>query len=76
MSKDKANEKSVLVQLRRELSLSQKDLSEALEVTEQTVRNWEHGKTTPQLTIPQMKKLCELLQREIKDIPDWLGPIE
>lgn len=76
MAKDEPNEKSVLVQLRRELNLSQKALAEALEVSEQTIRNWEHGRTIPQLTIPQMKALCEMLKRDIREIPDWLGPID
>lgn len=74
--KDEANSKSVFVQIRRELNLSQKQVAQELGISEQTVRNWEHGKTAPQLTIPQAKKLCKLLQRPIDEIPDWFGPID
>lgn len=74
--KDEANEKSVFVRLRRELNLSQKQVADELGISEQTVRNWEHGKTVPQLTIPQVKKLCKLLQRSVDEIPDWFGPVD
>lgn len=62
--------------LRKELDLTQKQIADALDVTEQTVRNWEQGKSIPRLTIPQMKTLCRLLQRSIEDVPDNFGPIE
>ncbi|QYO63045.1 helix-turn-helix transcriptional regulator [Leptolyngbya sp. 7M] len=71
---DANRKESVLVSLRKELDLTQKDIADALDVTEQTVRNWEQGKSTPKLTIPQMKTLCRLLQRPIEDIPDDFGP--
>lgn len=74
--KDEANEKSVFVQLRRELNLTQKAVAEALQISEQTVRNWENGRTVPQLTIPQVKRLCELLHRSLNEIPDYFGPID
>ncbi len=73
--RDEANSKSVFVQLRRELDLTQKQVAEALEVSEQTIRNWENGRTVPQLTIPQVKRLCRLLRRSLDDVPDYFGPI-
>lgn len=69
-----AKEDSVLGKLRQELNLTQKQIADELGVTEQTVRNWEQGKVSPKLTIPQMKVLCRLLQRSIEDVPDDLGP--
>lgn len=74
--RDEANKKSVFVQLRQKHGLSQKQVAEALEVSEQTIRNWEHGKTMPQLTILQTKRLCELLQMDLSDLPEWFGPID
>jgi DNA-binding XRE family transcriptional regulator len=73
---DANSKESVLVSLRKELDLTQKQIADALAVTEQTVRNWEQGKSIPKLTIPQMKILCKLLQRPIEAIPDNFGPIE
>jgi DNA-binding XRE family transcriptional regulator len=73
MSRDEPNQKSNLVSLRKELDLTQKDVAEALGVTEQTVRNWEQGKAIPRLTIPQAKILCQLLKRPIESIPDHFG---
>lgn len=71
---DKPNEDSILVSIRQQLNLTQKDVAQALGVTEQTVRNWEQGKATPRLTIPQTKTLCSLLQMPIEQIPDNFGP--
>ena len=62
------------MQLRQEMELTQKDIADALGVTEQTVRNWEQGKAVPKLTIPQTKILCRLLQRSIEELPDSFGP--
>lgn len=74
--RDEANSKSVFVNLRRQLELTQKDVADTIGVSEQTVRNWENGRTMPMLTVPQMKSLCKLLKRSIEDVPDWFGPID
>lgn len=68
------NPNSNLVSLRQRFELTQKQVAEALGVTEQTVRNWEQGKAIPRLTIPQTKTLCRLLKCSIEDLPDNLGP--
>jgi DNA-binding XRE family transcriptional regulator len=73
MSRDESNRKSNLVSLRKELDLTQKDIADALGVTQQTVRNWEQGKAIPRLTIPQTKVLCRLLKRPIEGVPDHFG---
>lgn len=73
---DEANQKSVFVKLRRKYGLTQKDVADALGVSEQTIRNWENGRTKPQLTIPQTKALCNLLDLELDAIPDHFGPID
>lgn len=74
--KDEANPKSVFVQLRRQHNLTQRQVADALETQEQTIRNWEQGRHTPRLTIPQVKKLCTLFNCTIHDLPDFFGPIE
>lgn len=68
--------KSELVKMREELGLTQKEVADALGVTEQTVRNWEHGRSIAKLTVPQMKRLCALVRKPIEEIPDNFGPIK
>lgn len=60
--------------LRQEAGITQKDVALALGVTIQSVRNWEHGKSEPKLTIPQVKILCRLVSRSIEELPDTFGP--
>ena len=54
---------------RRSRSLTQDDVAAALNVTKQTVSNWEREVSTPSLTIPQFKKLCQLLDCTLDDFP-------
>jgi DNA-binding XRE family transcriptional regulator len=72
--KSEPSRESNLVKLRERVDLTQKQIAEALGVTEQTVRNWEHGRVEPRLTIPQVKTLCRLLQCPLDQLPDQLGP--
>ncbi|NET36887.1 MAG: helix-turn-helix transcriptional regulator [Cyanothece sp. SIO1E1] len=74
--RDRANPKSVFVNLREKLGLTQKQVAEAVGVTEQTIRNWEHGKVVPKLSVPQMKRLCEVLRLPIEEVPDYFGPVD
>jgi DNA-binding transcriptional regulator YiaG len=67
-------QESALVRMRRELGLTQKDVADALGVTVQTVSNWEVGRAEPKLTIRQFKKLLEVLQCSVNEIPNDLGP--
>jgi len=55
---------------RRARSLTQDDVAAALNVTKQTVSNWERSVSTPSLTIPQFKKLCQLLDCTLDDFPN------
>ncbi len=68
--------KSELVKMREALGLTQKDIADELGITEQTVRNWEHGRSVPKLTIPQMKRLCRLLNRSLDEMPDSFGYVK
>lgn len=46
--------------------LTQKEVSEYLDVTPETIRNWERGKSFPD--VPQIKKLESKYGVEYKDI--------
>jgi len=55
---------------RRSRSLTQDDVAAELGITKQTVSNWEREVSTPYLSIPQIKKLCKLLDCTLDDFPN------
>jgi DNA-binding XRE family transcriptional regulator len=67
---DMPNMDSPLVAMRLAVGLTQKDIAVALGKAEQSVRNWEHGKVEPKLTIAETKKLCEMLGKTLDELPD------
>lgn len=56
---------------RREKALTQDEIANALSVSKQTISNWERAVSVPTLSINQIKKLCELLECDLKDIPSY-----
>lgn len=54
---------------RRALGLTQKEIAAELDITSQTVSNWETSRAVPTLTIGQIKKLCLLFQCSLEEIP-------
>jgi DNA-binding XRE family transcriptional regulator len=58
------------VMLRKSKGLTQGDVAKALAVTEDTVANWESGRSTPKFEIWQVKTLCDLLEVQISELPD------
>jgi putative transcriptional regulator len=51
-----------------ELGLTQRDVAVAVDVSVQTVSNWETGRyREATLTLPQVKALCQVLQWSIDD---------
>lgn len=50
--------------------VTQEEVSKALGVTDHTYRNWVKGRAEAKLTIRQVKALCEVLNCELKDLPD------
>jgi transcriptional regulator with XRE-family HTH domain len=65
---------SALMRLRTLRHLTQKELADALGVTENTVANWERGRAIPKLTPSQFKTLVKMLQISLEDLPDDFGP--
>ena len=65
---------SSLKKLRMRQELTQKELAEALGVTDDTVANWERGRSVPTLTIPQFKMLLKVLQVTPEELPDDFSP--
>ena len=66
-------DRSPLMRLRTQRFLTQKQLAEALGVTDATVRNWESGRSVPKLTPVQYKRLLEILQITSDELPDQFG---
>jgi DNA-binding transcriptional regulator YiaG len=58
------------VELRKRAGVTQKQLADALSVSETTVRNWEHGREEPRLFVWQVKLLCQNLGCSLDDLPD------
>ncbi|MCG9890943.1 MAG: helix-turn-helix domain-containing protein [Thermosynechococcaceae cyanobacterium MS004] len=53
---------------RRSKKLSQADIAQELQVTAQTVSNWENAKSVPTLDPVQFYKLCLLLDVSVQDL--------
>jgi putative transcriptional regulator len=50
------------------------DKTGAKTLTRQAISNWERGLDVPELTIPQIKALCQALGKNLHELPDNLGP--
>ena len=61
-----------IIRLRKQLNLSQRDIADALGITDQTVSNWEQKRTEPKLTIRQTALLCHILECSLEDL-DGIG---
>lgn len=61
-----------ITKLREQNNLSTEELSKTLDITEETLNNWEKGIEKP--TEEQIKKLCEILKIEPKELNE--PPIE
>lgn len=57
-----------IVSLRKQRNLSQRDIAQALGITDQTVSNWEQGRSEPRLTIRQVVLLCRILDCSLTDL--------
>ena len=64
---------SPLMKLRTLRFITQKELADALGVTQNTVANWERGRAIPRLTPFQYKTLLKVLQISPEELPDDFG---
>ena len=75
IGKQELEQDSPLKKRREELGLTQRDVAGAVDVSVQTISNWETGRYRgARLTLPQVKALCRVLQWSIDDLPDDLAP--
>lgn len=65
---------SAFMSLREEASLTQRQLAELVGVTDQTVSNWETGKSIPTLSPVQMLKLCCALNCTLEQLAKFTEP--
>ncbi|NJL22165.1 MAG: helix-turn-helix transcriptional regulator [Leptolyngbyaceae cyanobacterium SM1_3_5] len=68
-------QESPLKKRREELGLTQRDVAVAVDISVQTVSNWETGRyQETKLTLTQIKALCRLLNWTLEDLPDDFRP--
>lgn len=71
MSKDFVSPIAGLMALR---GVTQKEIADALQVSEQTVSNWMTGRTEAKLTFGDWRKLAKVLDCSLENLPDSLSP--
>jgi DNA-binding XRE family transcriptional regulator len=75
MTEGQPEKESPLKRRRDELNLTQRDVALAINVSVQTISNWETGRFKEvRLSLPQVKALCRVLQWSIDDLPDDFKP--
>ena len=62
-----------IMNLRKRLKLTQRQLAEAVGVTDQTISNWEKEVYTPTLTPSQTLALCKVLQCSLEELVAAIG---
>ncbi len=62
-----------IMNLRKRLKLTQRQVAEAVGVTDQTISNWENEVYTPTLTPAQTLALCKVLQCSLEELVAALG---
>jgi DNA-binding XRE family transcriptional regulator len=62
--------------LRQRYNLTQRQVAEALGVTDQTVSNWERRHVDPKLTHAQWESLCQLLRCSFEELTMAIKDIE
>ncbi len=61
-------EENPFMLLRERRGLTQREIAQSLNLTDQTVSNWENFRNEPKLTIPQTLKLCQILQCSLEEL--------
>lgn len=57
-----------IMNLRKQLNLTQREVATAVGVTDQTVSNWEQGIYRPKLSPTQTLALCKVLKCSLEDL--------
>ncbi len=57
-----------LAKRRKALRLTQREVANAIGMTDQTISNWERKGTEPRMTVTQIKKLCYILQWTFEEL--------
>ena len=57
-----------IMNLRKQLKLTQRQVAQAVGVTDQTVSNWEVGIYKPRLTPAQTLALCHVLECSLEEL--------
>lgn len=66
--KKEYNPKTALIALRKRANLTQRQVAKEMEVTVQSVSNWETGLSEPLLTLKQTLTLCRVLQCSLEEL--------
>jgi len=67
---------SKFMKLRESLGLTQKQIADAVGVTDQTVSNWERGVYSPRLTPRQTANLCKMINLSIEELANLFDATE
>lgn len=62
------------MRLRESLGFTQRQVADALGVTDQTISNWERGIHVPRLTLRQTVKLCKAVNKTVEELADLFEP--
>ncbi|WP_414644176.1 helix-turn-helix domain-containing protein [Allocoleopsis sp.] len=65
-------ENTPLIRLRESLGMTQRELGNAIGVTDQTISNWERSTHSPRLTLEQWANLCDVSKRSPRELADLL----
>ena len=63
---------SPLKRMRLNVKLTQDQLAKRLGVAVSTIRRWEKKQAEPTMTVAQMRKFCQTVERDLEDLPDSL----
>mgnify|MGYP002777166840 FL=1 len=64
------------MKLRERVGKTQREVALELNVTTQTISNWETGQRVPRLTPKQTYDLCKILDCTLEDLIDGLSDLE
>ena len=63
---------SPLKRLRLNVQLTQNQLAKQVGVAVSTIRRWEKKQAEPTMTVAQMRRFCQTVERDLEDLPDSL----